>query len=384
VTRNKALGVEYLELLAAEIALTSNYFKNRSIAQLHLGGGTPTFLDDEQINRLFASLRDAFTFRDDQSGEFSIEIDPRTVDPERISALRSVGFNRLSFGIQDFNEKVQKAVNRKQSFEETQAAMNRAREEGFKSVSVDLIYGLPFQSRQTFTETLHLVNELRPDRISIYNYAHLPDRFPPQQRILATDLPNPDEKLEILDLCVDELTRRGYVSIGMDHFALPDDELTIAQQQGTLHRNFQGYSTMAELDMLALGVTAISHIGNTYSQNTRELDNYRAALTKGQLPIEKGVVIDRDDQLRGAVIRGLMCQFRIDYADFLSIHKVDFVDYFPDELNRLKTMQADGLLKLSPTGIEVTPRGRYLIRNVAMVFDRHLPGTTNNRFSRAI
>lgn len=384
VTKKREVAIEYLDLLRNEIALLAPKFANRPVSQLHWGGGTPTFLDDTQIKSLCKRLRTAFAFRGDDEGEFSIEIDPRTVNPARIELLRDAGFNRLSLGVQDFDTRVQEAVNRKQSYEETRAAIEAARSCGFGSVSIDLIYGLPHQSESSFARTLDLVAALRPDRVSIYNYAHLPDRFSPQKRILASDLPAPDVKLNILELCVESLTREGYVYIGMDHFALPDDELAIAQQEGTLQRNFQGYSTFADCDLLGLGVTAISHIGNTYSQNEKELDRYRARLQQGELPLAKGVVIDDDDLIRKHIIKTLMCQFELDFRQISETFGIRFEDYFSDELSKLALMERDGLLELD-FGIKVTDEGRFLIRNICMVFDRHLPHHgLSRRYSKAI
>ena len=385
VTRKREPLAQYLQDIEREVALLAPLFEGRQVSQLHWGGGTPTFLDDEQVSLLNALLRSAFTFRSDAEGEFSIEIDPRTVDAGRIGKLREAGFNRLSFGIQDFEPDVQKAVNRRQSFVETRSVIEAARANGFESVSVDLIYGLPHQNLATFRNTLGQVSSLSPDRISIYNYAHLPDRFSSQRRILATDLPDPDEKLKILELCVDFLTDAGYVYIGMDHFALPEDELAIALREGTLQRNFQGYSTFADCDLLALGVTGISHIGNTYCQNEKDIDSYHSRLSAGELPLLQGVVIDDDDLIRKEVIRQLMCHFELRFDAINDEFGIDCADYFADELQRLSAFESDGLVDISTSGLAVTPTGRFLIRNVAMVFDRYLkqPKMTD-RFSRAI
>lgn len=381
VTRKREPAVEYMKLLQREIELLAPSFEGRPVSQLHWGGGSPTFLDDNQISTLYGWLREAFRFRDDEEGEFSIEIDPRTVDADRIRHLRKEGFNRLSFGVQDFEPAVQKAVNRIQSIAETREVIEAAGAAGFGSISVDLIYGLPFQTYDTFANTLKQISDLGPDRISIYNYAHLPDRFSPQKRILASDLPNPDEKLRILELCIDFLTDAGYVYVGMDHFALPHDELAVALKEGTLQRNFQGYSTFADCDLLAMGVTGISHIGNSYSQNEKDLEAYSRRLENGELPLMQGVVIDDDDLLRKAVIKALMCHFELGFDDFA----VDFQGYFADELKRLESFQGDGLVTLSDSGIRVTPAGRYLIRNICMVFDRYLRRPDQQgRFSRAI
>ena len=385
VTRKREPLQEYLDLLRREIDLIAPHFGNRFVSQLHWGGGTPTFLEDDEVTALMHLLRENFQFRDDSEGEFSIEIDPRTVDANRIQHLRSAGFNRLSLGIQDFNPDVQKAVNRVQSFELTRDVLSAARRSGFRSVSVDLIYGLPKQTEATFSTTLNQVVELRPNRISNYNYAHLPERFTPQKRIQASDLPAPEEKLDILGLCIEKLTAEGYVYIGMDHFALPDDELAVAQREGTLQRNFQGYSTYADCDLLALGVTGISQIGNSYSQNAKDLESYRQHLQRDQLPVERGVLIDAEDQLRKAVIKTLICEFSLDFTSIESAFNINFADHFSSELTALKRMAVDGLLTIHDGRIRVTQRGRLFIRNICMVFDRYIQAATmDKKFSKAI
>ena len=369
ITRKREPAIEYLELLDRELELLAPLFENRHISQLHWGGGTPTFLEDGQIASLMDSIRSHFPFRNDTQGEFSIEVDPRTVDADRVAHLRSVGFNRLSLGIQDFEPVVQKAVNRVQSYDDTRDVLEAARLCGFRSISVDLIYGLPFQTFESFSRTLKQIVELKPDRISIYNYAHLPDRFPPQKRILTTDLPEPPEKLKILKLCIEFLTDQGYIYIGMDHFALPDDELAIAQREGTLQRNFQGYSTFADCDLLALGVTGISHIGNTYSQNTREMDEYREHLLGDQLPVVKGAFIDDDDKIRKQIIKELICNFSLNFQKVDEQFNIKFSEYFADEIRLLEPMESDGLIITDDEDIIVTSAGRLLIRNICMVFE---------------
>ncbi len=385
VTRKREPAVEYLELLNRELDLVAPLFEGRQVSQLHWGGGTPTFLDDEQIAALMGRIREHFSFRNDSQGEFSIEVDPRTVDADRITNLRAVGFNRLSMGIQDFAPAVQKAVNRIQSYEDTRDVIEAAGLCGFRSISVDLIYGLPFQSYESFKITLDQIVSLKPDRISIYNYAHLPDRFPPQKRILVTDLPEPAEKLRILELCIEYLTASGYVYIGMDHFALPDDELAIAQRDGTLQRNFQGYSTFSDCDLIALGITGISHIGNSYSQNSKELDAYRNHLLAGQLPVEKGATIDEDDQVRKQVIKELICNFTLEFKKLEERFSIDFEKYFAEELLLLQPMEDDGLVILNTDSITVTATGRLFIRNICMAFDRYMrQAALEKRFSKAI
>lgn len=377
----------YLAALEQEIQLYAPHLYSRKVSQLHWGGGTPTFLNNQDIHWLMDTLRGQFQFASDSEGEYGIEIDPRTVDPERIDELRSAGFNRLSMGIQDFDPTVQKAVNRVQSVDETRAIVERARQRDFRSISVDLIYGLPFQSEESFSRTLDTVVDINPDRISVFNYAHLPDRFPPQQRILVSDLPQASEKLAILQRCTEVLINAGYVYIGMDHFARPTDELAIAQQEGTLHRNFQGYSTFAEADMFAFGVTAISHIGHSYWQNSKDLATYEALLEDRMLPLERGVSIDKDDQIRGAIIQALICQFKVNYAAFDLAYDISTAVYFADELKRLESFQVDGLLEINQQGIKITNSGRFLVRNICMVFDRYLPANgsgSESRFSKAV
>ena len=386
VTRKREPAQEYLKLLKQEIKLVAPLLESRIVSQLHWGGGSPTFFEDSQITELMTAINTAFDFRADTDGEFSIEIDPRTVDPDRIRHLRECGFNRISFGVQDFNSKVQKAVNRIQSFEQTQEVIHAARQYGFRSVSVDLIYGLPHQTVESVRCTLQQVIELSPDRISIYNYAHLPAKFPAQKRLLVSDMPTPAQKLEILQLCIETLTATQYVYIGMDHFAKPDDELAVAQKEGTLQRNFQGYSTHSDCDLIAFGVTGISQIGNTYSQNVKEVERYKTLIEQEQIPIAKGIAIDADDLVRKQVIKSLICQFEVAFQSIEQEFNINFKSYFAAELRSLQPMIADQLVSVSDSSIVVTARGRLLIRNVCMVFDRYLQqrDTSDTRFSRAI
>jgi len=385
VTRDRTKADNYLELLLKEIELQAPHFQNQVVTQLHWGGGTPTYFDDQQVDVLMDSIRTHFRLADDDVGEFGIEIDPRTVDPDRIFRLRKAGFNRLSMGIQDFDPVVQKAVNRKQPYDTTATIMQTARDAGFRSISVDLIYGLPFQTLDSISRTLEQVITLSPDRISIYNYAHLPDRFTPQKRINVVDLPSADKKIEIFKLCLDKLTEAGYCYIGMDHFAKPEDELAIAQKQGTLQRNFQGYSTFADCDMVAMGVTSISQINNTYSQNVKTLEEYEALINAGTIPVQKGIQIDEDDQIRKAVIMALICQFTLNFETIEKRFNIQFTDYFDRELQQLQGLASDDLLTLSETAINVTDQGKFFIRNICMVFDRHLnPMDQQKRYSKAI
>lgn len=382
VTKDKNKAEPYLQRLFQEIDLQADLFdQNRTVEQMHFGGGTPTFLSNEQIIRLSKKLQDAFNFADD--GEYSIEIDPRGVDEDTIKALSEARFNRISLGVQDFDIDVQKAVNRIQSFEQTRSVIDLSRAYGFKSISIDLIYGLPKQSVQSFKNTLEKVAELRPDRISLFNYAHLPELFKPQRRINVDELPSADEKLAIFKFSMDFLLDQGYVYIGMDHFALPDDPLAIAQQQGELYRNFQGYSTHAQCDIVGLGLSSIGQVGDSFSQNEKDILRYYAALDEGKLPIIKGQVINEDDKIRRAVIMDLICHFQLDFASIEWGFGIQFKSYFADELSRLSDMHADGLLQLNEDSIQVLDKGKLLIRNICMVFDAYL-ATSKTQFSKTI
>jgi oxygen-independent coproporphyrinogen-3 oxidase len=377
ITANRSKAEVYLRYLKREVDMQAALFgSERRVEQLHFGGGTPTYLSDAQMGELMDYLRTRFRFAGDGEGEYSIEIDPRTVDAARIHSLRRQGFNRLSLGVQDFDADVQKAVNRIQPEALTVDAIAAARAAGFRSVSIDLIYGLPKQSVATMTQTLAKVIAASPDRISIYNYAHMPQLFKSQRLIDETELPAPQVKLDMLALCIERLTGAGYVYIGMDHFAKPDDELAIAQRSGELHRNFQGYSTHAETDMVSCGVSAISAVAGAYSQNEKSLERYYAALDRDELPVARGVALSRDDSVRRAVIQRLMCDFTLDVPAFESEHGVVFADYFANEMPRLREFAEDGLLELGARTVAVTARGRLLIRNVAMAFDKYL-GTPN-------
>jgi oxygen-independent coproporphyrinogen-3 oxidase len=384
VTGDRERGAEYLPYLKQEIAAQARLCDPHvKIRQLHWGGGTPTFYDDAQLADLMRALREAFDFAED--GEYSIEVDPRTVDAERVQRLRDLGFNRMSLGVQDFDPVVQRAVNRIQTVEQTLAVMQAARAAGFASLSVDLIYGLPHQRLASFEATLEQVIAAAPDRVSVYNYAHLPHLFKPQQRIDEADLPPPALKLEILQDTISRLQAADYVYIGMDHFARADDELVLAQQNGTLQRNFQGYSTHADCDMVAMGVTAIGKIGPTYSQNQRVLTDYYATIARGELPILRGYVCNTDDLLRREIIATLMCRFELDFAAVSERHAIVADDYFAPEFADLARMAEDGLIELQYDRLTVTPRGRLLIRNICMVFDRYLRGDKTRRaYSRVI
>ena len=370
-TRDRARAAGYVGYLARELALVRPLLgAERRICQLHWGGGTPTFLSREDMQRLMQELRATFEFED--GCECSIEVDPRGLEPGRATFLGELGFNRVSVGVQDFDPAVQKAINRVQSEAETRRVVEEARATGFRSINLDLIYGLPKQTLASFGATLERVLALEPDRIALYNYAHLPAVFKPQRRIAAADLPPAEEKLQILTLAIGRLTRAGYLYIGMDHFAKPDDELAVAQRQGRLQRNFQGYSTRPEADLLGFGVSAIGRIGPTYYQNAKDLDDYQARFDQGALPVLRGIELTADDLVRRAVIHALMCNFRVSVEAIERDHLVDFARYFAPELAELRALAEDGLVELSPEWIVVTARGRLLVRAVAQAFDRYL------------
>jgi oxygen-independent coproporphyrinogen-3 oxidase len=388
ITRSREQAENYLTRLYREIELQAELFdRERIVDQLHFGGGTPTFLNPWQLEDLLKKLDWHFSLRKDDQREFSIEIDPRTCEPDTIDLLARAGVNRMSLGIQDFDPEVQVAVNRVQSPEQTFALMDRARAAGYKSVSVDLIYGLPKQDRERFERTLDIVIDARPDRLAVYSYAHLPHMFKPQKRIHAEDLPSGAEKLALLGLTMEKLTSAGYVYIGMDHFALPDDELAVALREGSLHRNFQGYSTHADCDLVALGVSSIGKLGDTYAQNYKTLHDYYQAIDAGHLAVHRGLELNDDDRLRRSVIQSIMCRMRVDFAEVDSAWAVRFEDYFARELAALQPLVADGLLVMHERGFELTPIGHLLMRNVAMCFDAYLPGHQQSdtpRFSRAV
>lgn len=384
VTRDRSKGDRYLDYLFREIDMQGPLFGNdRLVDQMHWGGGTPTFFTMPQLESLWERLRRHFSMAKD--GEYSIEVDPRSVDVAGVHALRAMGFNRVSLGVQDFDPDVQRAVNRIQSEAQTLEVLAASRAAGFASVNVDLIYGLPKQTPASFTRTLDKVIAAQPDRIAIYNYAHLPLRFKPQRRIAEADLPLPEDKLRLLGMAVQRLGEAGYVYIGMDHFAKPGDALAVAQRNGHLHRNFQGYSTHADCDLIGLGVSAIGAIGPTYSQNHRDLDSYYDSIDRGVLPVARGMELSADDLMRRAVIQSLACQFRLSKKSVEIAYLVDFDRYFADEMADLEGMSLDGLVQLGPEWITVTPRGRMLIRNVCMVFDKYLRRERETmRYSRVI
>ncbi len=386
ITKNKQRAVDYLEDLYREITLQSQLFDHdRVVQQLHWGGGTPTFLEHDQISALMQQIDQHFQLLKDDGGEYSIEIDPRTASVNTIGLLRELGFNRASLGVQDFDPDVQKAVNRIQSIEMTDDIFQAARNTGYKSINIDLIYGLPLQTVDSFSKTLETLIELNPDRIALYNYAHLPTRFPPQRRINDAELPAPEVKLDILQLSIERLIQAGYVYIGMDHFAKPLDELSVAQRRGSLHRNFQGYSAHSECDSVAMGVSAISNIGNHYCQNSPDLETYHAELTEGRLPIYRGCQTDQEDVMRREIIQQLVCHFHLDIPTIEARWHIDFKALFANEIEKLKIMEKDQLLKLNSDSIDVCEGGRLLVRNICMIFDRYInTADSKGQFSRLV
>lgn len=384
ITRQHERAAEYLRYLHREVELQVQHLgKGLSVSQLHLGGGTPTFLSDDELADLMTMLRRNFHLV--PGGEYSIEVDPRTVTDQRLQTLARLGFNRLSFGVQDFDAAVQRAVHRVQPAEQVFRQVETARRIGFESVNIDLIYGLPLQTPESFRRTLAQVTQLRPDRIALYAYAHLPARFKPQRRISAAELPSPGDKLSMLSMSLDALGEAGYDYIGMDHFALPTDALAVAKRQGRLHRNFQGYSTQPDCDLIALGVSAIGRIGPTYSQNAKTLEEYYDALDQGRLPIMRGLALSRDDLLRRSVIMSIMCQGVVEFESIELGHLIDFRSYFARELDALSDLAEEGLVTVDDQRIQVTPTGWYLVRAIAMVFDRYLQSDRDRaKFSKII
>ncbi|MBX3712970.1 MAG: oxygen-independent coproporphyrinogen III oxidase [Lysobacter sp.] len=386
ITRDRSRGDAYLTHLCREIAMIAPLFdRDREVIQLHFGGGTPNFLSATQLRCTVDVLRRHVRFSDAPDRDISIELDPRTVLPQDIAELAQAGFNRASLGVQDFDPAVQEAVNRIQGVEQTRAVVDACRAHGFRSVNIDLIYGLPNQTVDGFRRTLATVIAMRPDRLAVYSYAHLPDMFKAQRQLDASLLPDAETKLALLQLAIEALTAAGYEYIGMDHFALPDDELAQAQARGGLHRNFMGYTTHADSDLIGLGVSAISHIGTSFSQNPRDLPAWQTALDEGRLPVFRGMLMSEDDQLRADLIQRLMCQGEIPVSALERRYGIDFRAYFADALAQLAPLADDGLVQLGDERIEVTARGRLLLRNIAMCFDHYLQRPVERpRFSRAI
>ena len=386
ITRDVARGEVYLARLHREIELTAAMFdRDREVIQLHFGGGTPNFLSPSQLHETVDALKRNFRFSEAENRDISIELDPRFLTPDDVRQLAETGFNRASLGVQDFDPEVQEAVNRIQSVEQTLAIIDACRANGMLSVNVDLIYGLPKQSLEGFGRTLDTVLVARPHRLAVYSYAHLPELFKPQRQLNSDFLPTAELKLELLQLAIEKLTAAGYVYIGMDHFALPDDELALAQARGSLHRNFMGYTTHADSDLVGMGVSAISHIGDSYSQNARDLPSWQLALDEGRLPIWRGMRLSDDDVIRADLIQSLMCQGEVPIAALERRYGLDFNTYFANSLEQLRPLEADGLVVVEPSRILVTPRGRLLLRIIAMCFDHYLQQPSAPvRYSRAI
>lgn len=383
ITRQQHKAEEYLNRLEQEIIHRAPLFKDRQVSQLHWGGGTPTYLNKQQISRLVSLLREHFAFLPDL--EMSLEIDPREIDLDVLDHLRQEGFNRLSMGVQDFDKQVQKSVNREQDEAFIFSLVERARTLGFASTNIDLIYGLPKQTPESFAFTLQRVAQLNPDRLSVFNYAHMPQLFAAQRKIKEADLPSAEDKLHILQSSIASLTKAGYRFIGMDHFARPDDELAIAQQNGVLHRNFQGYTTHGDSDLLGLGVSSISMIGDTYAQNEKDLKTYYASVETQGHALCRGLTMTRDDCLRRDVIKALICHFELDYATIERAHDISFSHYFAEDLALLEPLIDDELVEVTATKMAVTPKGRLLIRNICMCFDSYLRHQVRQRqFSRVI
>lgn len=388
ITRDKARGEAYLARMYREIDLVAQCFdRDREVIQLHFGGGTPNFLSPAQLRECVETIGRHFHLAGPAERDLSIEIDPRCVTPEDIAALADIGFNRASLGVQDFNPVVQAAVNRIQSVDETRAVIDACRRHGFRSVNVDLIYGLPKQTPEGFEATLDIVTTMRPDRVAVYGYAHLPTLFRAQNQILSRDLPDAEGRLALLQLAIRKLTDAGYVYIGMDHFALPDDELSTSQARGGLHRNFMGYTTHADSDLIGIGVSAISHVGDTFSQNPRDLASWQQSLDEGRLPVFRGMRLSEDDQLRADLIQALMCHGVVPIDALERRYDITFADYFAEALRKLAPLAEDGLVRIERRRIVATARGRLLLRNIAMCFDRYLDNPSPvaaPRFSRAI
>lgn len=386
VTKDTSQAKKYVELLKQEIALQGALFeKTRPVVQIHWGGGTPTFLDDDTIAEILGTIKNHFTVADDDTGEFGIEVDPRTVNHDRITKLRKLGFNRISFGVQDFDPEVQQAINRVHTKEQVFDCINSARKNNFYSVNLDLMYGLPKQTIKSFEKTIQTTIDASPDRIAVYNYAHLPHMFKPQRRIDEKDIPSAEEKLELLHTATEKLQDAGYVYIGMDHFAKENDDLTKAQMNNSLQRNFQGYSTHANCDIVALGITAISSIGDNYSQNVKTLDEYEDSIKNKKIPIYRGLELEPDDILRREIINQLLCNFKLDIKRLENKWGINFFSYFESVMNKLNKMVDDGLLKINEDSVNITSEGRLLVRSICMKFDRYLQELKiDNNFSKLI
>lgn len=385
VTNNKKRAEPYLQRLERELAMQAKWFDTgRLVKQLHWGGGTPTFISDDEMTWLMSATREHFDLLEDDTGEYSVEVHPGRVSAHTMGHLRRLGFNRVSMGIQDFDSQVQKAVNRYNTVEEVKSLVDALRVQDYRSISMDLIYGLPLQSRQSFSTTLAHAIDLSPDRLSLFNYAHLPNLFKSQKLINETDLPSPQEKLDILQMSIETLQNAGYVYVGMDHFAKPSDSLVQAQRVGNLQRNFQGYSTHGDCDLVSFGVSSISAFGGVYVQNDKHVEGYQQLIDSGKLAHVKGFTLSNEDHLRQAIINQLICHFCLDFNDIKTQFEIDPLQYFADELAELAPMMEDGLLTINATGIQVHNAGRLLIRRICMVFDEYLKKGNQIRYSKLI
>lgn len=385
ITKDHGRALPYLERLEKEIELVACHLgPDQVVEQLHFGGGTPTFLSHDELRRLMSHLQKHFNLQDDDHGDFSIEIDPREADWSTMGLLRGLGFNRISIGVQDLDPEVQRAVNRMQTLEQTSTIIEAARTLQFRSVNIDLIYGLPMQNPERFASTVQAIIGLQPDRLSLFNYAHLPERFMPQRRINAADLPSPATKLTMLQHSIEQLTDAGYRYIGMDHFALPDDDLAMAQEDGTLQRNFQGYTTHGHCDLIGLGVSAISQVGDLYCQNSSDITIYQQTLDQGQLPTIRGLRCNEDDRIRRMIIQKLICDFELSFGAVEESFSIDFKSYFRDAWPSLEQMAVDGLIELTDRHLLIQPAGRLLVRSVCMLFDHYLHEHAGQRYSRVI
>ncbi|MDI1301887.1 MAG: oxygen-independent coproporphyrinogen III oxidase [bacterium] len=385
ITQDRSRALPYLERLEREIDLISRQLDpQQTVEQLHFGGGTPTFLSHDELRRLMGHLRQRFNLRTDDGGDYGIEIDPREADVSTMTLLRELGFNRVSFGVQDIEPDVQRAVNRIQSIEQTSTLIDAARALNYRSINIDLIYGLPLQTPESFARTVAAIIKLQPDRLSVFNYAHLPERFRPQRLIKAEELPAPADKLAMLQNCIEQLGNAGYRYIGMDHFALPGDELALAQENGSMQRNFQGYTTHGHCDLIGMGVSSISQIGDLYAQNLSNLKQYEERIDAGELAVFRGLLCNEDDVIRRAVIQKLICDFRLRFADIEARFALVFRDYFAEAWPALEQMHRDGLITLGDDSIDILPAGRLMARSVCMLFDRYTAQLTTQRFSRII
>ena len=383
ISHRKGIERPYLDRVYREMDMISDLLEStRPVVQLHWGGGTPNYLEPDEIEEFMSEIKGRFRFSED--AEVSIEIDPRYATDEQLKVIREVGFNRISMGLQDLDEKVQRAINRIQPYDLMQRTMERLRDLGFESINIDLIYGLPYQSARSFEKTVEKVIELDPDRVAVYSFAYVPWVKPIQKHIDPSTLPDPEEKLSILEMVIDKFQNAGYVYIGMDHFAKPGDELALAQQKGELWRNFQGYTTRKGVELIGIGATSIGMLYDSYFQNFKTLREYNSAVDSGHLPVFRGVILNEDDLIRREVIMDIMCNLGVNFIKIEELFGIDFREYFSEELENLRELEEDGLIEVREDSIRILPPGRLLIRNVAMVFDAYLKTKKELKFSRTI